>query len=51
MILAFAAGALLVILYGSIVPVTSEHSGNESGLLPLFGIAVAMALSLAYVTG
>ena len=44
---AFAAGALLVMLSDSMIPDAFEHGGNETGLLLVFGFAVALALSLA----
>ena len=44
---AFAAGALLVMLCDSMIPDAFEHGGNETGLLLVFGFAVALALSLA----
>lgn len=51
MVDAFAAGALLVMLCDSMVPEAFAHGGNESGLFLVGGFTVAVALSLAQLTG
>ena len=43
---AFAAGALLVMLTDSMIPESFEHGGKAAGLSLVFGIGVAVTLSL-----
>jgi ZIP family zinc transporter len=43
----FAAGALLVMLVGSMIPEATEKAGEKAGLAAVLGFAVAAGLSLA----
>ncbi|WP_457102062.1 ZIP family metal transporter [Microbacterium sp. P5_E9] len=43
----FAAGALLVMLVGSMIPEATEKAGNTAGLVAVLGFAVAAGLSAA----
>lgn len=43
----FAAGALLVMLVGSMIPEATEKGGERAGLAAVLGFAVAAGLSLA----
>ena len=43
----FAAGALLVMLVGSMIPEASEKAKDQAGLAAVLGFAVAAGLSLA----
>lgn len=43
----FAAGALLVMLVGSMIPEATEKAGENAGLAAVLGFAVAAGLSLA----
>jgi ZIP family zinc transporter len=43
----FAAGALLVMLVGSMTPEASEQAGDTAGLAAVLGFAVAADLSLS----
>ena len=43
----FAAGALLVMLVGSMIPRQSEKAKDQAGLAAVLGFAVAAGLSLA----
>jgi zinc transporter, ZIP family len=43
----FAAGALLVMLVGSMIPEASEKARDQAGLAAVLGFAVAAGLSLA----
>jgi ZIP family zinc transporter len=43
----FAAGALLVMLVGSMIPEATEKAGERAGLAAVLGFAVAAGLSLA----
>ena len=43
----FAAGALLVMLVGSMIPEATEKAGNSAGLVAVLGFAVAAGLSAA----
>jgi ZIP family zinc transporter len=43
----FAAGALLVMLVGSMIPEATQKAGEKAGLAAVLGFAVAAGLSLA----
>lgn len=43
----FAAGALLVMLVGSMIPEATEKAGQQTGLAAVLGFALAAGLSLA----
>ena len=43
----FAAGALLVMLVGSMIPEASEKAKDQAGLAAVLGFAVAAGLSLS----
>jgi ZIP family zinc transporter len=43
----FAAGALLVMLVGSMIPDATEKAGEKTGLAAVLGFAVSAGLSLA----
>ena len=43
----FAAGALLVMLVGSMIPEATEKAAEKAGLAAVLGFAVAAGLSLA----
>jgi ZIP family zinc transporter len=43
----FAAGALLVMLVGSMIPEAQQKAGEKAGLAAVLGFAVAAGLSLA----
>ncbi|HET9221108.1 MAG TPA: hypothetical protein VFO07_01325 [Roseiflexaceae bacterium] len=48
---AFAAGSLLVMLTDSMIPESFEHGGSETGLLLVLGFCVALAMTLAQLSG
>jgi ZIP family zinc transporter len=43
----FAAGALLVMLVGSMIPEATEEASEQAGLAAVLGFALAAGLSLA----